>query len=204
MRRPWLWRMVRPTLMLVGEPVVANPARRGLYARISFRLSFTSVGQFEILEEEIEHLLARQHEAEVVFRISSRDRTRAGRRRPGRIWGYGRPERTALFPGRTCWRRPLFVASWNLGSSVPSLRHRDGVFGIDVGNLAGADLIADAALQLLRARRRKRWRLPRLLSLGLSRRSMKIGMERFRPPGPQPALFTRMYQSTSRRTCRSV
>src|SRR6185312_16900965 len=39
-----------------------------------------------------------------------------------------------------------------------------------------------------RARRRKRWRLPRLLSLGFSRRSMKIGMKR-----PQPASARLVY-----------
>lgn len=50
-----------------------------------------------------------------------------------------------------------------------------------------------------RARLRNRWRFPKLLPLGLSRRSMM-----FMPDTVYPACLTRMYHSTKRRTWRSV
>ena len=149
MRRPWLLRMVRPTLMLVGEPVIAKPARRGLKATDLLEVELDHVGKLEILEEEVEHLLARQHEPEIVLGLAPAQpgARPATCRRPG--LAMRSPGMNSLLPGSTWPRRPLSRAFSKVGSLVPLDRHGDAVLGVHVGDLAGPDLVPDGALQLV-------------------------------------------------------
>ena len=73
------------------------------------------------------------------------------------------------------------------------------MLGIDVGDLAGADLIPDASLQLFTRTPQEALAVAEAF---VFRIQPAIDKDRHgNIPGRfQPALFTRMYQSTSRRT----
>ena len=77
------------------------------------------------------------------------------------------------------------------------------MLGVDVGDLAGPDLIPDAPLQFFARTPQEALAVAEALVL---RVQAAIDEDRHGTSraGLQPALFTRMYQSTSRRTWRSV
>ena len=135
--------------MLVGAPVIAKPARRGLKATDFLEVELDHVGKFKILEKEVEHFLARQHEAEIVLGFASRLRTPCrSRHRPGPAWdAVARHEllvaRQDIVRSAAAWSRAGSSARW-----CPS-RHRHDVSGVDVGDLAGLDLVIDGSLQFL-------------------------------------------------------
>ena len=54
-----------------------KPARRGLNVDDLLQVELHHVGKLEILEEQVEHLLAGQHELEVVLALARRRRLRA-------------------------------------------------------------------------------------------------------------------------------
>ena len=62
--------MVRSRLMLAGEPVIENPARCGRLSWICFSPRLTRLGQFHVLEKQIEEFVARQNEQEFVVAVT--------------------------------------------------------------------------------------------------------------------------------------
>ncbi len=117
--------------------------------------------------------------------------------------GWCRLRRTPCCRAARCSRRP----PWPRGAASARARRRRGSRPPRPspcrGCRAPCELSRTARRTRAWARRRKRWRFPRLLPPGFRRRSTMY--MRMRPRvRPQPACFTRMYHSTRRRTCRSV
>jgi len=132
--------------MLVGEPVAANPARRGLWRTIP-EIELDHVRKFEILEIEVEHFLARKHETKIVLRFLGR---RAGCRCPA-----------SIRLGNLVARDEILVARQDVVSAAAILRRAetrfvgascgngDHMVGIHVRDPAGSYLVPDGLLQFL-------------------------------------------------------
>ena len=198
--------MVRPTLMLVGAPRhrVAGPAR--LEGEDLLQIELHHVGKLEVLEEQVEDFLARQHEAKIVFGLAAASLPSLAATALARLRdAVARRELPCCRAGRGRAGR-CRSAFWKLGSLVPFDRHRDGVFGVHVGDLAGPDLIPDGPLQFLARPPQEALAVAEALVLRVEPAidEVRHGRPFICSGSLQPALFTRMYQSTSRRTCRFV
>ncbi len=143
-------------------------------------------------------------------RTSSRDSTnwkssstsRPAGRRPAighlaSAGGLGRrsPATNSLLPGKTCSLRPLPAACWKLGSLVPLTGTGTTCSASTSAILPVLTCSVMMRFNSSRARPGKRWRLPRLLSFGFSRRSMKFGMQR--------SLFRRLFSRPCSPACTS-
>ncbi len=62
--------MVRMRLICVGEPAVVMPARFHILVGVSFSVVRTRLGKFEILEEDVEDLVLRHREFEIVLAVA--------------------------------------------------------------------------------------------------------------------------------------
>ena len=175
MRRARLLRMVRRRLRLAGVPSTEIAGARQLRRLALLEPGLDQIGQLEILEEEIEELLLREHELEgVLLAIVVGARLAAAAAAAARL----RP--LDLVAGDE------FLVAGNdvvaLAAAARRAEHR-------LGDAAGRDRDLLAAVALRRAcaasarrpapraprrlaRSMKRCRLARLLPLGLGRRSM--------------------------------
>ena len=162
-------------------------------------LALGEIRQFEIVEEQIDELVAGEHEAERVLAVAFA-RAAVLARRPGRTRKIVALDEL-LVPGQHHVARSAFAAETRLVHAV----ERDSDFAalqdiLDVPVLRG---LLDGALNQ---------------GLGPTQEPLpvlKTLAARIQPPvndvhgihcshPPQPACFTRMYHSTSRRTWRSV
>ena len=108
------------------------------------------------------------------------------------------PAWNCLLPGATNSRLPVWPSSEKDGSLSPFTRALIGALPSIEATPRERIASFTASRSSALARRTKRWRLPRLRLFGFRRRSM-MGLG-----SGQPAFFTRMYQSTRRRTWRWV
>ena len=83
-------------------------------------------------------------------------------------------------------------------------RHSNRLIAVDIGNLAGLDLLLDASFQLLPRPLQESLAVAQALVLRIKAAVDEIPHRATCFAPSHPALFTRMYQSTSRRTWRSV
>ena len=164
----------RAVVGIAGAPVFAV---RGVLQR-----GLDEIGQFEIVEQDVEELVLRQRERESVLAVA-RIGGLASAAAAARPWASrcGRRRRTPCCRATRARGRRRLSERWNCGSRMPSV-------GIETDPPLAASAIvrsrtalSTARLTCARVRRRKRMRLPRLLSRGLRRRSMNWGMFRVSP-----------------------
>ena len=109
------------------------------------------VGQFEILEEQVEELFARQHEAEIVLAVAVAGLALAGTARAALAAGFRQPvagdeflvARQDMVAPATAGR----VLEARLGRALDRNAHR--MVAVDVSDLAGRDLVVDDALEFV-------------------------------------------------------
>src|SRR5208337_870793 len=86
------------------------------------------------------------------------------------------PATNSLLPGSTYSRSPRSRERWNCGSPIPSVGIETAPPLPASAMVRSATALSTARLTSARVRRRNRWRLPRLLSRGLRRRSTNCAM----------------------------
>ena len=169
------------------------------------------IGQLQVFQEQVDEFVARQGEAEIVLAFAVRSCLPTRRRlappcgrgmvSPGDILLVARQQVVADAAAAELRR--------NEGSCTPCAGSDDLACLVRILDAAAGRALSCTALRICDfARRMKRWRLARFLPLGFRRRSTMCISVPVRPFGfgghRHPACFTRIYHSTSRRTCRSV
>src|ERR1700739_3082032 len=233
--------MVRTRLIWLGEPAVVMPARRQVLLGVSFSVVRTRLGSARSSKKmsRISSWVIVNSKSSSLSPLSEASLPRPAPS-PARGFLISSPVENSLLPGSTKSRSPaLFGSRRKRGSFVPLV---EVLILRSLARSATLESLSDfctASRIWLRARLRKRWRLPSDLPFGFRRRSTKwvipqsLSSRARRPqagarPGPieplrrgsrhalaslagrddssycHPALLTRMYHSTSRRTWRGV
>src|SRR5579862_5863491 len=174
-RRPWAWRMVRIRLIWLGEPEVVMPARRQVLFGVSFSVVRTRLGSARSSKKmsRISSCVIVNSKSSSLSPLSAASLPRPAPS-PERGFLISSPVENSLLPGSTKSRSPaLFGSRRKRGSLVPFV---DILILRSLARSATEESLSDfctASRIWLRARRRKRWRLPSDLPLGFRRRSTK-------------------------------
>src|ERR1700761_5124779 len=173
--------MVRMRLICVGDPAVVMPARFHCLFGVSFSVVRTRLGSSRSSKK-----MSRTSSCVMVNSKSSSPSAKSAaslpRPPPSPEGGFliSSPGENCLLPGRTkSCSPPALGSSRKRGSLVPLVEMRTlRSFSMSATAESFSDFCTASRI-CVRARRRKRWRLPRLLPLGLRRRSMKWVMARW-------------------------
>ena len=171
MRRPRLLRIVRVRLRRAGGPSLVKPARASLGAFRSLSLHLDQVRQLQVVEEEIEELFLGEGEGEFVLALA----VRAALAAAAAAAALGLRDLVAdlvlLVARQHVVAQPVLRPRPNEGSR--RLLERMVTFSAPSASETLRDLSESSIASRISAlaRRRKRWRLPRLLDFGLRRRS---------------------------------
>ena len=147
-RRPRALRIVRATLRLAGDAGDRLPGAPGLAGLGLPQGALHHVRQLEVLEEDFEELVARQHEGEVVLGLA------VGRAPPAAPAGARRRLVDAVAGAEGLVAGQHVLAQAALGRMVegrlanPVGRHRDVAAAVDVGDAALAHRLVDGVLDV--------------------------------------------------------
>ena len=173
--RPCALRIVRMRLICVGEPEVVMPARFHTLFGVSFSVVRTRLGSSRSSKK-----MSRISSCVMVNSNSSSPSAKSAaslpRPPPSPDGGFliSSPGVNCLLPGRTkSCSPPAFGSRRKRGSLVPLVEMRIlRSLSMSATDVSFNDFCTASRI-CVRARRRKRWRLPRLLPFGFRRRSIK-------------------------------
>src|SRR5208337_1278363 len=177
-RRLMLTRIVRSTARFGVVPSLEYPARRNSRAVTSLSVALTRSGSSRSSNRMSRNSVSLSANENGSSPLPESDARRPPSPAPPPPLGLSMrsPATKSLLPGSTYSRSPLSRERWNCGSLMPSV-------GIETAPPLPASVmersataLSTARLTSARVRRRNRWRLPRLLSRGLRRRSTNCAM----------------------------
>ena len=164
------------------------------------------VGKLEVLEEDIEELVARQHEQELVFALALVTSKLAALAcgRPGARFLDPVTSAVVAVAGEHPLAPPDVSGAVESGFTDAVGRDADLLAIVDIGDAAAADRFIHRPLDVFPDPLDEPPPVAEALALRVQAPVDEIGHRPRRLLSAQPALLTRMYHSTSRRTWRSV
>src|SRR5271166_6080907 len=177
-RRLMLTRIVRSTARFGVVPSLEYPARRNSRAVTSLSVALTRSGSSRSSNRMSRNSVSLSANENGSSPLPESDARRPPSPAPPPPLGLSMrsPATKSLLPGSTYSRSPLSRERWNCGSLMPSVGIETAPPLPASAMERSATALSTARLTSARVRRRNRWRLPRLLSRGLRRRSTNCAM----------------------------